>query len=102
MPTDPGDFVVGRLANVEHEIKEIVQSLSYRHQRKTILDLLEFAYQKLRNSPTTFGDPLYSKKYGGVVYHRVLRPLAIRYVVFEPERRVCILKITRPADWDIA
>jgi hypothetical protein len=54
---------------------------------KTILD-------KLQTEPLTWGDPEYHpRKKGSLDCHEVCSPLVVRYVVFEPEHKVLILRI---------
>jgi hypothetical protein len=49
---------------------------------------------ELRTRPREWGDPEWStRKPGGMVYHGTVDPLFVRYVVYEQERYVCILKV---------
>ena len=52
--------------------------------------------EHLQTRPFEWGDPeRKTRKEGGMVYHGLLRPLLyVQYVVFEPDRVVCILKFT--------
>ncbi len=44
--------------------------------------------------PAAFGDPEYqTKKAGGTVYHAILGPFLVHYVVFEVEKAVFLLRI---------
>ncbi|HKI34474.1 MAG TPA: hypothetical protein VKA46_21645 [Gemmataceae bacterium] len=63
-------------------------SREYTQSLRTVID-------RLRTRPLDWGDPEWStRKEGGTVCHGIMAPLIVRYVVFEPERYVCILKIT--------
>ena len=49
---------------------------------------------RLRTRPLEWGDPLWrTHKPGGMVYQGNVDPLLVRYVVYEHQRYVCILKI---------
>lgn len=50
--------------------------------------------KELRTRPLEWGDPEWNtRKKGGTVCRGTMWPLVVQFVVYEPERYVCILKI---------
>lgn len=94
MPRRESDYRVDQL----NKVKEQVRALAKKAKSLGILDAirqtLETIIEQLRTRPLEWGDPeRRTRKKGGYVYHGLLPPLFVRYVVFEPERAVCILQI---------
>jgi hypothetical protein len=59
-----------------------------------VFDALETIVAKLETEPLAWGDPEYAtKQQGGLVLRGLLFPFIVRYVTFEQQRVVCILKI---------
>jgi hypothetical protein len=80
------------------QVDEHLRALGERAARLGILDeylnALKHAIHRLQAVPLTWGDPAYhTRREGGVVCHAIAPPLVFHYVVFEPERVVCILKV---------
>src|SRR5438094_912715 len=66
---------------------EVSATREFRRALQVMMDNLE-------HRPLDWGDPLHrTRKTGGLVCQAVAAPLVVHYVVFEEERRVCILNV---------
>lgn len=62
--------------------------------RDEFLEALQVFAGHLESGPLTWGDPEYHpQKAGSTVLHGTHRSLFVQYVVYEPKRRVVVLKI---------
>lgn len=90
----PDRFTVDRLPDVTVEIRRLVGRARELGTANTVLDALENIVEKLETVPLEWGDPEYrTRQAGGLVLRGLLSPFIVRYVTFEQERVVCILKI---------
>ncbi len=90
----PAKYTVDRLPDVTVQIRRLVERAKHLGLGPQVLDALETIVAKLETMPLQWGDPEYAtKKGGGTVLHGLLFPFIVRYVTFETQRVVCILKI---------
>jgi hypothetical protein len=88
-------YKVDRLRGVDQQIKALAAQAAAAGVSREYAQALRAVIDQLRTRPLDWGDPEWStRKEGGTVCHGIMAPLIVRYVVFEPERYVCILKIT--------
>jgi hypothetical protein len=87
-------FFVDRLSIVDEQIEQLFLQAKSRQTKRTLIETLRTIHHDLMERPLEVGDPAFrTKKEGGVVCHRIVRPLVVHFVVFENEKIVCILKV---------
>jgi hypothetical protein len=83
-PTGPADA----------QIRELVARAAARGVRKDVLSAFKAIYHLLETQPHDWGDPEYrTRKEGGMVYHGIVSPLIVWYVVYEPEKVVWLFDV---------
>lgn len=94
-PSPPsGRYVVDRLAEVTQQIQRFVTRAKELGMGHEVLNAFVAILDKLETTPLEWGDPEYATKtHGGMVMHGVFFPFIVRYVAFERDRVVCILRI---------
>jgi hypothetical protein len=91
---DESDYRVDRVRRVVDQIRELGDRAATLGISENYLSALRAILERLQTSPLDWGDPEWrTKRKGGYVCHGILPPLVVHYVVFEPERVVCILNI---------
>jgi hypothetical protein len=92
--SEPVKYTVDRLASVTVDIRHFVERAKRLGMAAEVLDSLEAIVAKLETMPLKWGDPEYAtKQAGGLVLHALHAPFVVRYVTFEQQRVVCILKL---------
>jgi len=87
-------YSVDRLAEVSEFIIQLGARAKKLGMARGARDALAEIVAKLEATPLQWGDPLYATKHaGGMVLQGLWSPFIVRYVAFEAERIVCILKI---------
>jgi len=87
-------FAVSQIAAVTRRIRALGKLA--RHlgiENEFLADLTTIAV-KLQTEPVAWGEPEYHpKKEGSVVCHGIAGALFVQFAVFEPERKVTILRV---------
>jgi hypothetical protein len=87
-------YEIGQMPEVNRQLRRLKKSALKSGARDLLSEAVRLAFTRLRTEPGAWGDPEYHpKKKGSTVYHAVVSPLLIHYVVFEPERKVLILSL---------
>lgn len=93
---DTPRFVVSELPDVVKETAELGRQATEAGERQALVETLKAIMKQLEEAPLTWGDPEYHpNKPGSTVLHGTMSGLLVRYVVYEPERSVLILKVQR-------
>ncbi len=87
-------YFVDRTGPVDDEIRQLIQRATTSKLRRSFFRTMRKVVKNLMTRPLEWGDPEHrTRKEGGVVCHGIMPPLILRYVVFEPEKVVVILRI---------
>ena len=90
----PGKYIVDRLPAVTVQIRQFIERAIKLGTGEQVLDVIQHIVQNLETRPLEWGDPEYATKHGGgLVLHGIQFPFIVRYVTFQRERVVCILKL---------
>lgn len=93
-------YKVDKAPGVKEQINEIAAIAKKAGKLRDLIALLEDALKRLQSDPGGWGDPEYRAKHvNAVYYHGMLRPLTIRYVVFEDASLVIVLNVRLIADF---
>src|SRR5438445_10159125 len=87
-------YQIDRLPQVDEHLRTLGKRAARLGILGEYLTALRHAIDRLQAAPLTWGNPAYhTHREGGMVCHAIAPPLVFHYVVFEPERVVCILKV---------
>jgi hypothetical protein len=96
-----GPYRIDHGANVPKQIRAIKATAKKKDRLGTFIDLMKEGLRRLETDPHGFGDPEFrSKQVDAVTCHALLRPLMLRYVIYEQEHGVVLLSIMLYADFD--
>jgi hypothetical protein len=91
-PTPP--YRVDRLSQVTAQVRFLADKANRLGLGGVYVAALKQILEKLQTEPLAWADPEYHTIHeGGTVCHAIQSPLLVRYVVYEPERVVCILAL---------
>lgn len=95
MVSDNGThYELSQTAEVTKQIKELGRKARKLGIKNRFVDALKTISRMLQSAPMQWGDPeWHPKRKGDCVCHASCSPLFVRYVVFEPERKVMLLKV---------
>jgi len=95
MPHNNGSsFEIDRLPTVDDQIRELARRAKAAGLLDEFLGSMRRIVFELRQSPLTWGDPLYhTNKAGGVVFRGITKLVVVQYVVYEEEHVVYLLRI---------
>lgn len=89
-----GSYSVDRLPHVERQMQALLDQIASTEDRQSFQPLLDEIDDALANDPRAFGDPQYDdEEKGGEIYHRIMPPLSLHYVIFEAHQIVTIIRI---------
>jgi hypothetical protein len=94
--SDTGDtiYLVDRVPEVDRQLKELAARARLAGASALFFVAVGQLLARLQMTPHQLGDPEFrTRKKGGVVYHALVRPLIVQYVVFEADKLVTILKV---------
>lgn len=89
-------YVLKHRPIVLQQLEAIYDEIASDSDRQALRDLVKRAESALRSRPHEFGDPYFTtKEENGAVFHRILPPLSLYYVIFEEHHTVFIIKVRR-------
>ncbi len=89
-------YQVANYPGVAEQIRLLVDHAGFAGIRGIVSDAFKEMVLHLQTHPLDWGDPDYTLNTpGGVVYHAVLDPIIVRYVVFDA-RKIVFVKEVKP------
>ena len=87
-------YKLRHLPSVTDEIKSIANDLALHGRKAEFLSAMTAVVAKLQKEPTVWGDPEYNLHHpGGCIYHGIMKPVIVKYAVFEHEKTVLLLNV---------
>ena len=87
-------YEVSHVSAVVEQIRELTKKARQAGIQSEFVGAIEAIMEELKMRPLKWGDPEYHpKKPGSCVCHGIRDPLFVQYAVYEPERKVLLLKI---------
>jgi hypothetical protein len=81
-------------ASVKEQVRSIKTVGQQAGKLERFIEIMEKVGEHLRTNPNEWGDPEYAAKTVNAVIRRgIVRPVAIRYAVYEDARAVVILNV---------
>jgi hypothetical protein len=93
MAMKPG-YKVEQIGPVKEQVRTLAARATVAGIYREYAQAMHLIVKELQTRPLEWGDPEWqTHKAGGMVCHGTVDPLFVRYVVYEQERYVCILKV---------
>lgn len=87
-------YRVARTSPVNEQIRALAKKAVSAGIDQEFFRAMREVVEQLQTRPLEWGDPeRRTRKKGGWVCHGVRPPVIVYYVVYEPERAVCILRV---------
>lgn len=86
-------YDVRHLPDVTKSISDASKMAAARGQKAEFVAALKAVLAKLQTEPSVWGDPEYNLNTpGACVYHGIVKPIYVRYAVFEHGKMVLLMK----------
>jgi hypothetical protein len=90
----PPRYRVEPVPVAERQIAKLLQRAAQLGTMAEVIGTLRGIIRKLESQPGTWGDPQYHTHLpGGVVLRGFLKPLVVKYALFEKDRAVLLLEV---------
>jgi hypothetical protein len=86
-------YEVSQMPQVKAAMLELGKKAARLGIQNEYLEALNAISTKLQTDPLGWGDEYKPRQEGSLVCHAICAPLFVRYVIFEPERKVMILTL---------
>ena len=97
----PTPYRLDHTQNVPEEIQSIQAAAREAGRLRQFVEIMKEAVHRLETDPLGWGDPEFrSKVVDAVVCHGLIRPVVVKYVVYEHLRAAVILSVRLYADFD--
>ena len=94
-------YELDRASEVDRQVRDLAARAVALGMREQFFAALKTVIRRLEQDPADWGDPeRLTRRPGGMVYHANSPPLLVRYIVYQPERVVCLLSVrAMPGSW---